>query len=181
MGHQVFAIDPAEKWLLKDPNVAEKYNDYYNSNVQYINTSIIDLKDFGKFDYITSISVLEHLTDTVLEKTLKKMAQLLKPIGSLILTVDYCPRNKKTRIDIINSIKMRISKRYTCWGFSFYDFKTKILPYLPMRVKLNDLIQQEKEATSYKQFWMSHSFEGCLYDRLRPYLSLGIFLQNELR
>lgn len=62
----------------------------YNDNLKFICEDIVnfDFKD-RKFDKIFSISVLEHLKLDYIEKVIKIFESILKPNGTLILTIDY--------------------------------------------------------------------------------------------
>ena len=57
-------------------------------NVDLIRIPFLD----GHFDYVTSISVIEHIPDV--EVTIREMYRCLKPGGRLLLTTDCSPHGK---------------------------------------------------------------------------------------
>jgi len=84
---------------------------------------------------------------------------------------------------LLLSLKSRLGLHIevTRGGFSYEDFVRTIYPSLPERGNLSDLWTQDKMATSYREFWSSHAFEGCLYEDYRPYVALGICCTKPLR
>lgn len=91
-GHDVVAID-LRNYEFKHPNLT-----FYNIN-------ILDFDDEQKFDYITAISVLEHVglghyeeeKDTkALNITVLKLVKLLKNQGKLIVTVPFGKKYENT-------------------------------------------------------------------------------------
>lgn len=168
MGNTVDALDPAPSWKLANTEIGRLYNSFYESNVRYINDYLFSIQGNEIYDEIISVSVLEHLPHREIGPTLDKMVALLKPGGRLILTIDYCPRAKYYK-SIIKRFLPALSG-----PFSYYDFRRIIHEHLPERGDLVDLWRQDRAATSCEKFWLSHAFEGCLYQGSRPYLSLGI-------
>jgi 2-polyprenyl-3-methyl-5-hydroxy-6-metoxy-1,4-benzoquinol methylase len=185
-GYRVDALDPDKGWLLAKTEVASKYNLFFNTNVNHINNDVHPLNTKEKYDVVISVSVLEHLPiRSTLKRTLKKIVSLIKPGGSLIMTIDYSPRIKSFSnnyiADRIIRKVMRSVGLYTQRdsGFSYNSFVKFIYPYLPGSGNLQHLLDQDRTASSYSKFWSSHSFDGCLYTDHRHYLSLGISLSTQ--
>lgn len=180
MGHQVDALDPAEDWPLRKSEIAHLYNAFYECDVHYINDFIYTLETEETYDSIISISVLEHLPEAELKETIQKIFWLLRPGGTLIMTLDYCPRVKISKFSRLYpwlrtiSRGLRMNLNLSQGGFPFCDFKSRIYNNLPGKGDLDDLRRQDKTAISYYEFWSSHAFESCLYNGYRPYLSLGV-------
>lgn len=60
---------------------------YFNRHYRVKKDNILDSKINKKFDFISCISVLEHIADK--DKAIKEMFKLLKPNGHLMLTFPY--------------------------------------------------------------------------------------------
>lgn len=179
MGHTVDALDPAEEWKLANSDISRLYNDFFHSNVNYINDYVYGINTKELYDVVISVSVLEHLPLSELKKTISKLLSLLKPDGSLIMTIDYSPRAVHSKNKLFNNLLQKFRTIFGLQaeptsGFNYHDFNSLIYQNLPCRGDLNELWKQDRKATSYRDFWLSHSFKNCLYEEYRPYLALGI-------
>ena len=179
MGYKVDALDPAKEWKLANLDISELYNNFYHSDVNYINDYVYGIGEKELYDVIVSVSVLEHLHHEELKKTITKLMDLLKPGGHLIITIDYSPRTVHFKNKLLNKILQKIVTVLSLQaeptsGFNYHDFISLIYHNLPCSGDLHELWEQDRKATSYKNFWASHSFDNCLYEEYRPYLALGI-------
>ncbi|MFW9773016.1 MAG: class I SAM-dependent methyltransferase, partial [Candidatus Thorarchaeota archaeon] len=96
LGYEVVGID-LRKYILKHPNLT------------FHQTNLLNFEEEEKFDYIISISVLEHIglkaykqarNEFALKEICKKLSKLLKLDGKLIVTV---PFGKKYEDDFMRS------------------------------------------------------------------------------
>ena len=72
--------------------VHNKLNKKYNTNVKFKMESAVKLSfESGTFDRVFCISVIEHMPDPVIAKSIKEMERVLKVGGLLLLTFDYHP------------------------------------------------------------------------------------------
>ena len=186
MGCEVHALDPASHWKLANSEIGQFYNSFYSSDVKYINDHVHSIQGRELYDRVISVSVLEHLPKKEIGRTLDKILALLKPGGHLVLTMDYCPRSADFRFEVINKIMRRLNRlglgiEVSKGGISFSAFKRLVYNHLPGLDDLSDLKRQDQIATSYQRFWSSHAFQGCLYQKYRPYLALGICCVKPMR
>lgn len=78
------------KLSLPPDRVHRKLNRKYNCDVKFRQESVGKMSfDSNFFDRILCISVIEHISDDTLKKSLLEMERVLKPEGLLILTFDY--------------------------------------------------------------------------------------------
>jgi ubiquinone/menaquinone biosynthesis C-methylase UbiE len=69
-----------EKWY-------QKMNELFNSNVIFVNGNLTTMNfQNGHFDFVYSLSVLEHLSDPL--TGLKELWRILKPGGYIAITID---------------------------------------------------------------------------------------------
>jgi len=66
----------------------------FNKNITSKNINFSKYKNFKRFDYIYSISVIEHMPSSIRIKVLQKAAKLLKKGGSILLTIDLIPNTE---------------------------------------------------------------------------------------
>jgi ubiquinone/menaquinone biosynthesis C-methylase UbiE len=85
-GSSVWTVDPSEEVLV---NVQASLGDKRSSMVRFVVGSADEL-GFGEgfFDVVVSVMVLHHIEK--LQRSLKEMARVLKPGGTLVL-IDYKP------------------------------------------------------------------------------------------
>jgi 2-polyprenyl-3-methyl-5-hydroxy-6-metoxy-1,4-benzoquinol methylase len=180
MGGCVEALDPALDWMMVTGPTGQLYNRFYRTDVAYINDPVFSIEGEGLYDSVISVSVLEHLPPSEIGRTLDKIFTLLKRGGKLIMTIDYSPGVSCTRFNLLHKMIIKLRRvmglkiKTGHGGFSFTDFCSIIYKHLPGLGELTDLWHRDRSATSYRDFWSSHSFKGCLYDDYRPYLALGI-------
>ncbi len=82
-----------------EQRVMNKINRKYNVNIKFKKESISRLSfNDSFFDVVFCISVLEHLKKNDVIKSVKEMNRVLKPGGTLALTVDYNLSSSKDKI-----------------------------------------------------------------------------------
>lgn len=67
----------------------------FNKKIKSYNMDFIKFRSFKKFDFIYSISVIEHIPKKNRLKLLKRAAKLLKKNGELLFTIDLIPNTNK--------------------------------------------------------------------------------------
>ena len=66
-----------------------------NQNITSFNTQILEAKfDDNFFDYIYSVSVIEHMTKSTRKLLWKKISKWIKEDGQLLLTIDLIPQTE---------------------------------------------------------------------------------------
>ncbi|MEN6350454.1 MAG: methyltransferase domain-containing protein [Syntrophomonas sp.] len=97
---KVYACDLDERLLSKSEVLMDMLdvfgNDTLDFPVSYLEQPILSIQDISKtsygsamFDRIFCISVLEHLPQEVLFKTLLEFKRILKKKGLMVITIDY--------------------------------------------------------------------------------------------
>jgi len=105
-----------------DPYIVhKKLNRRYNVNVRFNQESAARMSfQDNFFDRIFCISVIEHMNDITIEKSIKEMDRVLKPGGLLLLTFDFHPYPDKNII-----------------GFTEKEFKNKVLNKCKLKIANN--------------------------------------------
>ena len=89
MGHEIVAVEPADKLRKK----AEQLHPH--PSIQWINDSLPTLAEVYKlnlrFDLILVSAVWMHIAPGHRERSFRKLVNLLKPGGALILTLRHGP------------------------------------------------------------------------------------------
>jgi len=92
----------------------------YGTSIDFRSTNIAKLP-FGdeSFDYVYSISVLEHMAKGEDEMAIKEMARVLKKGGTLLVTVDFSPvamerksYSKRNILDLIAASGLKFDGEY---------------------------------------------------------------------
>ncbi|MFC1563556.1 class I SAM-dependent methyltransferase [candidate division KSB1 bacterium] len=106
-----------------DPEgVHRKLNRKYKVNVSFTRESAEELSfPDNTFDRVFSISVIEHMPDNVIMRSMREMERVLKPGGLLLLTFDYHPEEEPGII-----------------GFTENDFREKALGACTLKIKGNE-------------------------------------------
>ena len=105
-----------------DPNIVhKKLNKKYNVSVKFKMESAADISyPDNFFDRIFCISVIEHMEDLIIKKSIKEMERVLKPKGLLLLTFDFHPFPDDNII-----------------GFTGKDFTNKVLNKCKLKIAGN--------------------------------------------
>lgn len=139
LGCDVTNVDPGvdaygRDWDLS-PKRFDELNEAYGTNVRLIREQLenADLEK-GSFDVIVSVSVIEHMGPERGQSVLSRAAELLRPGGRIVLTLDLFPdvlpfgpaeRNSYgTNVDVrkvIEGFEIVVGKREELLGFPEFD------------------------------------------------------------
>ena len=92
LGLKVVNVDPGMEakgigWPCNQENI-DILNSAFRTNVQLVNSTLLEASLSGEIDRIFAISVLEHLQPEEIAETCEEVYRLLKPGGLFILTAD---------------------------------------------------------------------------------------------
>jgi 2-polyprenyl-3-methyl-5-hydroxy-6-metoxy-1,4-benzoquinol methylase len=179
----------------------------YGGQVQYDKADITALAfPDNRFDIVTCVSVLEHLPRGADVAAVREMLRVLKPSGSLVITVDIVaddwrpefakPPNRPGIIRRITSpirLPLRLLRRWltppsapsqpsfakaSTRPYFFEEvIKHLVKPFEPLLV--GKVIEKKPLTTlQLRQFWRDHWFDGAGYDPIegRTYAALGFVL-----
>ena len=79
-GAKVTGVDSSEKSI----NIAKQHSDEQGLNIDYIHSSILDIKALGKFDCIVCFEMIEHINEP--SKLVKKIVSLSNDNSHLFLS-----------------------------------------------------------------------------------------------
>lgn len=97
----------------KDAIVAAKTS-WQNSNLEFFQKDLNDIKE--KFDVVVSLGTLEHLDEPL--EALKKLKNLVKPKGSLIIT---CPNWTNPRGYILQTLRHLFDAKITLADIHYFS------------------------------------------------------------
>ncbi len=139
LGCDVTNVDPGVDTFGRDwdlsPKRFEELNGAYGTNVRLIRDQLenADL-DRGSFDAVVSVSVIEHMGSECGRAVLSRAAELLRPGGRIVLTLDLFPdlfpfglaekNSYGTNVDvkeIVEGFKIVVGKREELLGFPEFD------------------------------------------------------------
>ncbi len=138
MGAQIVTVDPHK--IIRSWDDRQKWNEWgfldysiKNQNIQSINSKI-QLLDFPTdyFDYVYSVSVIEHLPKTERLEIWDKISAWTKRGGNLLITVDLIPgtenlwnysEGKKVEEIVIHGNVTDLKKEICNNGFKIKDCK----------------------------------------------------------
>jgi SAM-dependent methyltransferase len=88
-GHEVVAVEPADGMLTKAKML------HPNSNIVWLKDSLPDLKEvqrlYLKYDLILLSAVWQHVPLSQRDRSFRKIVDLLKPSGKIVITLRYGP------------------------------------------------------------------------------------------
>jgi 2-polyprenyl-3-methyl-5-hydroxy-6-metoxy-1,4-benzoquinol methylase len=92
-GHEVHNVDPfvdygGGEYEVNPVSEHAALNTLFGTNVTLHRTTLPEAKLAGSFDAVCCVSTIEHLDAADVEATLKRVKDLLRPGGLLVLTVD---------------------------------------------------------------------------------------------
>lgn len=110
------------KFKIDPQHVHKKLNKKYKTNVIFELESASELTfPDNYFDRVFCISVIEHMEDDIIAKSIQEMERVLKPGGLVLLTFDY-----------------HLSVNHDIIGFTESDFKTKVMDQCNLEIVGNE-------------------------------------------
>jgi len=111
MGHEIVAVEPADELRKKAKRL------HPHPSIQWINDSLPALKGVYKlnlrFDLILVSAVWMHIAPNLRERSFRKMVNLLKPGGALILTLRHGPSPDERTMYTVDSEEIyQLANRY---------------------------------------------------------------------
>ena len=148
-GHHVTAID----------NIKDYWSSgFFNPHYYIIDDDITDTKITETFDFITCISVLEHIENY--KKAVGNMFKLLKPGGHLILTFPYTEKKYVENVYKLPGSKYGQDFQFTCQSYSRAELDSWIHGN-------GTIIEQE-----YWQFWTGDTW--TIGDQIIPPVKVNL-------
>lgn len=163
---------------------------------------ITNLKfDDSSFDIVTSISVLEHLPpgSKSTKQAISESLRVLRPGGKFILTVDFRPKGStktKRGLDLLKKGKVKeFTKKLTRnissnptpkvvriqhGAYNSETIMKEIIEPFRNYFEENSIQRIDVDRESIRQFWTSHWWPGCQYDKKvgRLYVSVGMVFRK---
>ena len=170
-------INPDKEDLKNVTSLASKFKFKGEYSTKPLDATQLRLPN-SSYDYIVSISVIEHIADHGDSKAIQEMWRLLKPGGELIITL---PVKKKfeteyTDSDLYNLNQTRNQKRY--FFQRIYDLDT-IKERLLSSIHNFEIVEQKVFGESiegfyerYKSKWIDHGYWETVKD---PYYITNFF------
>jgi 2-polyprenyl-3-methyl-5-hydroxy-6-metoxy-1,4-benzoquinol methylase len=92
-GHEVHNVDPfvdygSGEYDVNPVSEHDALNDLFGTHVILHRSTLPDARIDGSFDAVCCISTIEHLNRADIEATMKRVTQLLRPGGRLVVTLD---------------------------------------------------------------------------------------------
>lgn len=198
IGGDAFAVDCDEELI----RLMKKYQtEIFNDQVGYISGDMMNLPfNNDNFDFISCISVIEHLNKDLDMGAIRELLRVLKKGGSLILTIDYTAGYQK----ISSKFIYRLKKFIEYLGKREFEFILKrsiriaksntpvilhVGPYTREKVEgeFIDIFGKnlhyphskldEISLEDIRKFWSSNWFIGCNYSKNgQDYVSIAIEL-----
>ena len=146
------------RYSISPNTVHRKLNKKYKVNVKFKQESA-DALSFpdNVFDRIFCISVLEHMENKVIDKSMKEMERVLKPGGLLLLTFDFHPFPTDSII-----------------GFTEEEFRSNVLEKCNLQIVANE---PDFTTTEWNHYIKSIN---KFFRTNNPNTSFGIVLQKQI-
>jgi len=170
-------INPDERDLNNVTSLANKFKfkgGYSTETLDAINLPFPD----SDFDYVVSISVIEHIAEDGDSKVIREMWRLLKPGGELIITF---PVKKKFEIEYRDLNIYNLNSNKNCGGYFFqriYD-ENKIKERLLSSINNFEIVEQkvfgetlEGFYNKYRTKWIKYGYWETVKD---PYYIANFF------
>ena len=131
---------------------------FFNPHYYIVDDDITNTRIADTFDFITCISVLEHIEEN--EKAVANMFKLLKPGGHLILTFPFTEKKYIENVYKLPGSKYGQDFQFICQSFS--------------RVELDGWIREKGKIIEqeYWQFWTGDSW--TVGEQIIPPVNVGI-------
>ena len=148
MGANVTGIDSSKKSI----NIAKKHANEQDLEIEYINGSILDVSDLGKFDCIVCFEMIEHILNP--KKLIEKIETISQKRSHLFMST--INRNLKSFVfaKIFAEYILNIVPRGT------HQYAKFITPY-----ELNNMLEQHD--------FKINSIDGILFNPINESFTLG--------
>jgi SAM-dependent methyltransferase len=170
-------INPDSKDLENVASLVNKFKFKGEYSTDYLDATKLPFPD-KNFDYIISISVIEHIADDGDSNAMQEMWRLLKPGGELVITI---PVKKKFEIEYRDSDVYNLSTEKNSDRYFFqriYD-ADKIKERLLSSIKDFEIVEQkvfgessEEFYNRYKTKWIKYGYWETVKD---PYYIANFF------